>query len=144
MSKEATIDLASLSAKEACEKGFELELQHPVTSAPLGVFLSVVGSESETYQAHVRKKANERLRKQYEGRSKGRDEAPTVEKAEAAALDLLAACITGWRTADVQTVTHGGKALEFSPANARFLLAEKWIRNQVDEAVHDLGNFIGS
>lgn len=139
-----TIDLASLSAKEACEKGFELELRHPVTNEPLGVFIGVVGSESEAFQQHVRKKANERLRKQFTAQRKGGDDAPTIEQAESDAIDLLVACTTSWRTGDEPTIKHSGKSLEFNETNVRFLYAERWIRAQVDEAVGDLGNFLAA
>lgn len=143
MTKTTTIDLASISAKEACNKGYELELRHPVSLARLGVFISVVGSESDTFQGHVRRKANERLRKQFADQRKGRgEEAPTVEEVEANAIELLAACTTGWRTGDKPTITLAGEDLPFCEANARQLYAEKWIREQVDEAIGDLGNFM--
>jgi hypothetical protein len=140
--KTDTIDLASLSTKDACEKGYELELKHPVTNDPLGVFISVVGSEADAFQGFIRRKGNERLRRDFENKRKGREEAPTIERAEKDAIALLAACTTGWRTGDKPTVTHGGKALEFSEANVKFLYAERWIRDQVDEAIGDLGNFM--
>lgn len=137
------IDLASLSAREACDKGYELELRHPVTNEALGVFISILGSQSETAQEITRRKGNEMLRKRFESQRRGKaDDVPTIEQAEKDAIALLAACTTGWRTGDKPTVTHGGKALEFSEANAKFLYAEAWIREQVDEAWADLGNFI--
>lgn len=141
MTKAATIDLASLSAKAACESGYELELLHPATREPLGVFISVVGSEAEAFQGYVRKRANDRLRKQFANQRKAVEEIPTVEQAEKDAIALLAACTTGWRTGDTPTITHGGKPLEFNDVNARFIYAERWIREQVDEAIGDLGNF---
>lgn len=146
MSKNGTaIDLASLSTKEACERAYELELRHPVSNEALGVFISVLGSESATFQGHVRRRANENLSKQFRNQRRGKDaEAPTVEVAEKESIALLAACTTGWRTGDAPTVTHGGKALECSEANAKFLYAERWIREQVDEAIGDLGNFMDS
>lgn len=143
MTKAKTVDLASLSAKDASEKGYELELRHPVSREPLGVFITIVGAESETARNYLRKKANAKLRQEFENQRKGRDEEPpTVEQAEAEAVSLLAACTTGWRTGDASTVTHGGKALEFNESNARFLYGERWIRSQVDVAWSDLGNFM--
>lgn len=144
MSKTESIDLASLSAREACDKAFEFELRHPVSNKPIGVFISVLGTESETFQAHARRKANERLRRQFAVQRKGAEEVPTVEQAEKESIELLVACTTGWRTGDEPTVMHGGKALEFNEDNARFLYAERWIRAQVDEAVGDLGNFMAA
>lgn len=143
MTKTATIDLASISAKEACNKGYELELRHPVSFEPLGVFISVVGRESDAFQRHVRSRANTKLREQFAAQRRGKqDEPPTVENIEGEAVELLAVCTTAWRTGDKPTVTIAGEELAFSEANARRLYAEGWIRAQVDEAVGDLGNFM--
>lgn len=143
MTKTTTIDLASISAKDACNKGFELELHHPVSHAALGVFITVVGSESDAFQSHVRRKANDRLRKQFADQRKGRaEDAPTVEEVERNAIELLAACTTAWRTGDKPTITLAGEDLACSEGNARRLYEEKWIREQVDEAIGDLGNFM--
>ena len=79
MTKTSTIDLASISAKAACNKGYELELTHPVSLEPLGVFIRVVGRESDAFQGHVRKRANARLREQFAAQQRGRKEdAPTL------------------------------------------------------------------
>lgn len=138
------IDLASFDTKAACEKGFELELRNPFNSEPLGVFISVVGTESEMFQGHVRRKADEKLKSQVMRRNRP-EEAPTVAQIERDSIALLAACTTGWRTVEngesKPTITHGGKPLEFNEANAKFLYANKWIREQVDDAIGDLGNF---
>ena len=143
MTKTKAVDLADLNAREASEKGYELELRHPVSREPLGVFITIVGAESETARTYLRKKANERLREEFTNQRKGKDnEPPTVEKAEAEAIALLAACTKSWRTGDAPTVTHGGKALECSEANARFLYGERWVRSQIDDAWSELGNFM--
>lgn len=143
MTKTTTLDLASISAKAACNKGFDLELRHPVTDEPLGVFISVVGRESDAFQNHVRKRANAKLRDQFAAQQRGRkDDAPTVESIESEAIDLLVACTTGWRTGDSPVIEWAGEKLEYSEANARRLYSETWIRSQVDEAIGDLGNFM--
>lgn len=142
---EATepLDLASLSAQKACETPFEFELKHPVTEEGLGVFISVVGTESEAFKAHTRKKANAALARQFKNQRRSRDEAaPTVEQAEKDGIDLVVACTVGWRTGETPKITHAGKALEFSESNARFIYAERWIRDQAAEAIGDLGNFM--
>jgi len=145
MSKSAPIDLADFSTTTACDKGFELELRHPATKAPLGVFLTVLGKDSKTFKDHIRSKTNERLRKDMMARNRGKDAEPsTVEQIERETIELLSICTLGWRTGDAPTITMGGKVLEFSEANARLVYAEEWIRNQADEAIGDLGNFLPS
>ncbi len=145
MTKTKGFDLAALNPKKASDEGYELELRHPVERTPLGVFITVAGSESDTFRNHVRQKGNERLRKRFEDQRKGRDgETPTIEGAEEDTIALLAACTLSWRTGDEPTITHDGKALECNANNAAFLYRElRWAREQVDEAIGDLGNFIG-
>jgi hypothetical protein len=139
MTKEKAIDLSSLDTAQACEKGFELELKHPITNEPLGSFISVVGKDSKTFEDFVRRQSNDRLRRNFQLQRRGKDaEALTIEQIEADAISLLVACTTGFRN-----VTYKGNALDFSEANARLLYTEqKWVRAQVDEAVGDIENFM--
>jgi hypothetical protein len=140
MPKEKTIDLNSLDTAQACAKGFELELVHPITKAPLGQFISVVGKDSPQFKEHTRRIANERLRKNALLQRRGKDgEIPTVEQIEGEAIELLVCCTTGFRN-----VNYGGP-FEFSEANVRKLYTEQaWVRGQVDEAIGDLENFMSA
>lgn len=133
------VDLASLDLAAAAEKGFELELLHPVTKAPLGTFITLVGKDSTTFRDHVRRSANDRLRKQAVSQRRGSEaEVPTIERIEADAIELLVVCTTGWRG-----VTYKGADLPFTPANAKTLYTDlPWIREQVDQAVGDVENFL--
>jgi hypothetical protein len=143
MSKTDNFDLASLDAKAACEKGYELELRHPVSNVPLGVFITVVGSESDAFQDHVRRKANERLRQDFAAQRKGKENVPTVEQAEKDGIDLIVACVTGWRTGGERVIQLGPDKLECTEANARTVFTSlRWARDQVAEAIGDLGNFM--
>lgn len=158
LSKPAGVDLADLSTKAACDRGFELELKHPATDEPLGVFIGLLGKHSARFQELARKRANARIRQSFQMQRKGKDiEVPTLEQNEREEIDLFAACTTHWRTRTTKadpakgieeksepTILHGGKALQFSEANAKFLYAEPWIREQVDEGIGDLGNFMPS
>jgi hypothetical protein len=141
MTKDKAIDLSSLDTAAACDKGFELELKHPITNEPVGAFISVVGKDSKTFEDFVRKQSNDRLRRNFQNQRRGKDaEAPTVEQIEADAISLLVACTTGFRN-----VTYKGSLLTFSEENARLLYTEqKWVRSQVDEAVGDIENFMSA
>lgn len=128
------LDLADLDPAVACAKGFELELVHPVSERGLGVFITVQGSESQAYQRVYRERVDEMLNRSAKGKAKP-DTPEQIEKKGAA---LLAEVTTGWRG-----VVLGGEELPFTPANARKLYEEqRWVRQQVDRAVHDLGNFM--
>ena len=137
--KTKSVDLASLDLTAAAEKGFDLELLHPVTKEPLGTFISIVGKDSATFRNHVRKTGNERLRKQAANQRRGAEvEVPTIEKIEADAVELLAVCTTGWRNLNFR-----GVELPFSTVNAKVIYTElPWIREQVDQAIGDVENFM--
>jgi hypothetical protein len=136
--KTKPLDLASLDLAAAAEKGFELELLHPVTQAPLGVFITLVGKDSPTFRDHVRRGANDQLRKQAVSKRRGAEiEVPTIEKMESDMIELLSLCATGWRN-----LTYKGVELPFSTVNAKVIFTDlPWIREQVDQAVGDIENF---
>lgn len=139
MTKETpAIDLSSLDTAVACDKGFELELRHPITKEPVGAFITVVGKDGKAFTDFNRSLANRNLRKDFERRRRAKDaDAPKVEEIESEAINLLVACTTGFRN-----VSYKGAILTFSEENARTLYTEqKWVRAQVDEAIGDLENF---
>lgn len=132
-------DLGAISPTKACEKPHEFELRHPV-QGPLGVFISVLGSESALYKRTFRAKIIESQRL---GRDlkEGEELAPAVE--ERLNADLFAAITTGWRSGDEPFVVHEGKELECTRDNAASLyLAEGWIADQVETQARTLGNFM--
>lgn len=137
MTKAATIDLANIDLAKDCDAGFEFELTHPITKQGLGMFITVLGKESDVFRGLVRKRTNDRLRKQQDRQRRNKsEEVPTIEQIEAEAIDLLVTCTTGFR----ELVFNG--PLTFTPENARKLYTERpWVRSQVDEAVGDLENF---
>jgi hypothetical protein len=139
--KQSAFDLSSLDTIAACNKGAEIEIRHPVTRAPTGVFISVLGKDSDVYRGIVRGMADESLRKQAIGKNALGDE--SLDRMEAKNIAALVAATTGWRTGDEQTVTLNGAQLEFSKDNARKVYAEILpIREQVAEAINEMGNFM--
>ena len=141
MTKTALVDLSTLDTTAAADKGCEIELLHPVTKAPLGAFISIVGKDSTAFSQHVRRNANERLRKQGANHRRAKaDETPTVEKIEDEAISLLAACTTGWRG-----IVFEGNEMPYSTDNAKKLYSSlKYIREQVDEAIGDIELFLSA
>lgn len=59
-----TFSLDQLDASKAAAQSFEFEYINTATGEGTGIFLSVLGSESETVSAEVAKLLNERRRKQ--------------------------------------------------------------------------------
>lgn len=139
MPKTEFIDLADLDPAKACAKGYELELVHPASKKGLGAFIKVLGAESAEYQQHVRARVEEGQERQFAAERRGDSPKPlTLDQLDKRAAALLAAVTVGWRN-----VGMNGAELTFSEANARKLYEEqRWVRDQVDRAVHDLGNFM--
>lgn len=136
------IDLGELDTVKACNDGAEIELRHPVTKAPLGVFWTVLGKDSDAFREHVRDTINDDLRRARNKKRTG-DEAQTVEMAEQRALELLLVCSRGWRTGDQPVINLNGEQLTFSVSNAkRVLTAMPWVKDQIDAAIADLENFL--
>lgn len=142
--KKKTFDLASIDTVAACNKGVEIELKHPVTNEPIGIFWSILGSDSDVFREYMRELANARIRKEAMARKRGRDsEVDTVEMAEERTIELLTVCSVGWRSAEKPTITFKGEELEFNVPNAKkVLVGLPWVRKQIDEGIGDLENFM--
>ena len=138
------VDLATLDSVGACNQGSEIELKHPVTNAPLGVFVGILGKDSDAFRDHVRFSVNEDFRRAQLAKKRGKpEEAQTMEKNEARGVELLIACTTGWRTGKEPTLKIGSEQLQFNVANAKRVYENyPWIKAQVDEGIVDLENFM--
>lgn len=143
MSKKS-FDLASIDTVAACNKGFEIELKHPVTQEPLGIFWTVLGSDSDVFRDYLREVTNEKIRKEAMAKKRGRDvEVDTVEVSEERAIELLTVCSVNWRSTDKPTITFKDAELEFNVPNVKKVLTGlPWIRKQIDEGIGDLENFM--
>lgn len=138
----ATLDIAT-----AGENPYEFELVHPDTKDGLGVFVSVISAESETFLRYVREESNRARREAFKKQAKGKDEPSTAEEDEERLLRALAACMKGWRTVtngeSEPAIVWGPDRLEFNEANAiRWMRQFRWVRLQINEATGELANFI--
>jgi hypothetical protein len=140
-----SFDLDSLDTTAASGKGATLHLVHPTSREPLmtpaseesparAVSITLMGLESEKAEAFQREIQRKRLKR-------GASKKPiTPEQLEAEAINLLAELTLGW-----DGIGKSGADLECTPANVRMVYKErKWIRDQVDEFVGDLSNFLGN
>ncbi len=142
-----TFDFATLDLTKACDNPYEFELEHPATGEGIGVFVSVVGAESATFQAFVRAEGNKARKRRMEAERRGKDEPLTIEEEEAALISAVAACITGWRTEvggkSEPIIVWGERKLEFTPDNARDVLSKfRWMVPQINKATGDLTHFL--
>lgn len=139
MAKAKAFDLGALDTIEACNKPAEIEIRHPVTGAPTGVFISVLGKDSDVYRGRVRSLADQALRNQAAGKAP----IENIDGLERKNIDALVAATVGWRSGDEPVINLKGEELEFSAANARKVYeALLPVREQVAEALNNLGNFM--
>jgi len=138
-------DLSDFDTVAASNRGAEVELVHLKTGEPTGVFIKVLGSDSQEWRDHVNERANKRVAAQFKaqrGALKAVD-VPTVEAAAEDAILLLTRCTIGWRTGDSPFLTYRGEQLPFNAGNAMRVYTElPAIRNQVDEFIGDMSNFM--
>lgn len=139
------LDLAALS-----DKPFEFELEHPETGEGLGVFVSVVGAESETFQRYLRTEGDMLRRKAFEAQRKGKpDEPMLLADEEETGLRALSACVKGWRTvvdgASDPVIFIAGQRYEFGADNVLLWLRKfRWVRSQLNNATGTLANYLGN
>jgi hypothetical protein len=148
------IDLASLDTGAASDKGARIELTHPTSEKPLGIYITVLGKHGYVYQEHLKDAINDRQRKAAAAARRGKNpDIRTAEEIEKDGLDLLVLCTVSWETEikdkngnvieTKPTIPFGGKELEFNTTNVYTVYKQSiWIRNQVDDAIGDLENFI--
>lgn len=146
---KTSFDLDSLDTGAACDKGAEIELKHPTTNEPLGLFVTILGKDSQVFREHVKQDVNARIRREALASKRGKDVAPpTAEEAEDKATELLVICTLAWRQRNEDgsfkdTITYKGEELSFNVPNAKTVYTNLlWFRRQVDEAIGDLENFI--
>lgn len=147
-------DIDSLNTIEAANKGIEVPLRHDVSNRLLGLFVGVLGRDSDVFQGIVNDRRNEAIQQAALANKSGRDmELKTAEELDERGLELLIACTTHFRTelknAKGETVGEKpailckGEWLTFNVPNAKRLYREyPWMRKQVDNAIGDISLFI--
>lgn len=141
---DTPFDIGSLDTVAACNAGAEIELRHPVTAAPLGVYINILGRDSEAFREHTRQSINERIRRDAVALKRGKDtEVRTLEQSRDENIDLLVVCTMGWRTGDKKVMIVKGEELPFNVPNAKRIYGTvPWIYEQINEAIGDLANFM--
>lgn len=140
------MDLKQLDVVGGANEGFEFELLHPTTNAPLGIFITVLGQDSDEFR-RVLAEHNQRRVDKFMRNGVYRPGPLTMQELEANAIDLLAASTKAWRDADAKvakgTIVMDEKAYPCNRENAiRIYTANPWIREQVDLEVGNRANFL--
>lgn len=125
--------MTKITLNDLKAKPFKLELQHPTTKQPLGVFIDIVGKNSKQFKDKFYDVVEQT-------QVKGKDERTTVEKmklAEQQSIVLVATCIVGWEDEEF----FGGA---YSPERAFEIVSDPtlaWVKDQIDSAVVEESHF---
>ena len=131
------MNLAKFNTTTLANKGVEVELKDLRTGQGAGCYITILGTDSETYQALKEERAREAAARIESG--KGND----LSRDELLKLtcETLARCTIGWRLLDAEE-EDGGGPLAFSPEAAVKLYAKyPAIRDQINREIADRGNF---
>ncbi|HBI47999.1 MAG TPA: hypothetical protein DDX93_04695 [Smithella sp.] len=140
---EKTIDLAALDTVKGSNAGFEVSIYNPATHEDLGLFITVLGKDSDEFQKVSRSQQKRRMEKLSKGGFRNTN--IPIESIEADGIQLLAAVTKSWRQGEKQTITVGVNELPCTKDNAAALYERfPWIKEQVDIAVGDRANFINA
>jgi hypothetical protein len=109
----------------------------------------VAGSQSSEVRKLLASRRNDALKKNFEAQ-RGEEPAPTtVDELDQATAEILAAATIGWfekkGKGTEPGLPFGDTRLMFSREEALKLYLNpgyKWLADQVDKAVYDVGNFI--
>ena len=143
-------DLSNLDVVAASEKGFEIPLYHPGTTADLGWWIRVLGRDSAEFRQCQSEQNRKRMNKLSKG---GRTTGASLQEIVTETVELLAACTVDWgrvaKTLDgvsipaKSTLLDNGEELPCTRMNAITIYTKyPWIREQVDAGVGDRANFL--
>src|SRR6476469_2358825 len=128
-------DLATLDTATASDAGARIDIVHPVTKTPLGLFVTVLGKHSNTFRELVRERINKRIKEESLAARRGKPLEPrSAEEVEREAIEMLIACTTGWGTDIYEgegkerhvketkpTILFSGERYEFNAQNAALI-----------------------
>lgn len=134
--------LAALSPLDKAENGFPVDVRHPVTNLPIGVTITVCGSDSQTFKTIQRKQLNRRI--ELSNKSRNKTLSMTAEEIELESLNTLVACTKSWSQDGGDSIEmNEGEWLPCTPENVKRVYTElPWIREQVDQEIGDRNNFL--
>jgi hypothetical protein len=129
-----TLDLASLVIADTAT----IAIVHPVTQEPIGMKVTVYGSDSALCKKVNAEQSRRRLAK-IEKAGKGYTlTSVSPEEREEDAIELLASCTASWEGAVMD-----GAAVDCSYDNAADLYVKlPWLREQIDAGIGARANFI--
>lgn len=131
-------DLGTLDLTTACNKPYKLELVHPMTKEPLGMYIYVLGRESDVFQSLINESINTDRRLAAMRAKQGKDPVlKTIEQDRQDSVELYAHATTAF-----EELNFNGP-LSYTFDNAVKLYSERsWVLSQVSAAINDITNFM--
>lgn len=137
------MSLCELNTREKSDQGISVDILHPKTSQPIGIRFVILGGDSETARAMLRKQQTRRLGNAQRNRNAL---SRTPDEIEADNVELLAACTREWFTGNEATIEiTPGEWVPCTPENAARLYTDPgfaWLREQIDREIGDRANFL--
>lgn len=133
------IDLFSLDTSKHMSVASPCEILHPVTKAPTGQIIRIFGNDSEKVTAYINQEANSQLARDANMQRRNKEPLPpTVEKSTARLIELLIVATESWENVSFNGQTN----VPFTVAAAKELYQVKFIREQLQEFMADIENFM--
>ena len=141
--------LNSLNTRSAADAGIDIDLFHPASGEPLGIVITMKGSDSQEYIDAERKIATRQkdLAKRTKDFAAGLD----YDLQQAALVEKMAACFVGWKEKledggfKPTIELNPGQELEATKENFKRLIKDRgffWLRQQVQQGMDSVTNFL--
>lgn len=129
------MDLAQLDINRVADAGLECQVRHPITDAPLDIWITLMGADSQAYRTAMLERVRDLQRaRPVDGDVPERSAAQIEEDA----VVVCARCTRGWRGVQID-----GVDFPHSPENAEALYRRfAWLRYQVNEFIEERDRFL--
>jgi hypothetical protein len=136
--------LNDLNTKSAADAGIDIELFHPASGVPLGITITMHGSDSQAYTDAERKISNRQ--REHAKRTRDFSAGLDYDQQQAALVERMTACFIGWSEKGKKTIElDAGIELEATKENFRKLITDRgffWLRQQVQTGMDNVTNFL--
>jgi hypothetical protein len=153
---EYFIDISKWDTVAGSNDGTHVSIYDPEVNADTGIFIEVLGKDSDEFQRVSREQSKKRMSKMSKGGFRNTAPIP-VEEIERDGIELLAACTKSWEHRPMKADKSGwgnphkgmiyikGEKFPFSRESVLSVYIRfPWIKEQVDTAIGDRANFIKS
>jgi hypothetical protein len=127
--------------RAACNKGRRIELISPADQSSTGIFITMLGRDSDVFDQAVNEQIDTANRLAALLRARGKTVPPKTQvQIEKDQAELIVACVVDW-----ENMVVDGDEVPYSVSAALGLLERfPWIRKQLDDAIGDVASFMKS